>query len=115
MSAAGEITSLAIGTPIVRLGRVASGADGAVWIAEAGATRSQLGFVSASGASLGPSATTGRPRRRRARTTTPTAASASVVTGTVNAVSTNGAVERIIFRAVVVGGLFQLRPRYSKL
>jgi len=55
------------------------------------------------------------PRRRRERTTTPTPASASVVTGTVNSVSTNGAVVRSSLRPVVVGGLFQLRPKYSKL
>ena len=38
-----------------------------------------------------PPGATGSPRRRRASTIAPTAASASVVTGTVNPVSTNGA------------------------
>ena len=43
------------------------------------------------------------------------AASASVVTGTVKPVSTNGAVARNHFIAVVVGGWLKLWPRYSKL
>src|SRR5687768_12070904 len=76
--------------------------------------RNQLGR-SVIGASVAPADETGAPRRRRTSTPAPMSASANVVTGTVNPVSTRGAVLRNNLRPVVVGGLFQFRPTYSKL